>query len=846
MPTLTENYFKIFKHEGEQGYTNQAVFGGMQRLAEAWPAKAREAGVSEKLIPQVHSILSNYQNLDIPGRRSALLEIGRILEIPNIAALAAIKTNNSPPVNSIAPEVKTGTGAERTSSRSRETIQRNRDAEGQVVRNRVNTRLKETARRPEVGEVTGLDAPVSVIRGVGEKQAKNLEKLGVHSIKDLLYLFPRRYDDYSKLKTIQQLRYGEEVTILGEVVDIQTFQPKGGRPITEVVVSDTTGRLRLLWFNQNYLQRYLRIGMMISISGKVDTYRGRPVMFHPDYEPVDQQGLNTNRIVPVYPLTATVTQRWLRRTEFNTVEYWAPRVSDFLPLNIQKEAGVVEIQQALKQIHFPDTQEDLTRAQKRFAFDEIFLLQLGVIRQKRQWQQLEGTAFQVSDKWLADRVKGLPYALTGAQKHTLTEIRRDVGSNHPMNRLLQGDVGSGKTVVAVLGMSMVIECGAQAALMAPTGILAEQHYRTVLNLLTEPTGDMPAWLEPGQVRLLTGDTSQAERRELLEGLQSGWVKLLVGTHALIEDPVAFQNLQMVVVDEQHRFGVQQRAALRSKGVNPHLLVMTATPIPRSLQLTIFGDLDVSIMDEMPAGRLPIETRIAYPTERERVYKMIRSQVEKGYQAFIIYPLVEQGENEEVKAAVEEQQRLQSEAFPDLKVGLVHGRMKPADKDAVMLGFRNREYDILVSTSVVEVGVDIPNATLMVIEGANHFGLAQLHQFRGRVGRGAAQSYCILIPDSENAAECERLAVMTQTNDGFILAEKDLQQRGPGDFLGTRQAGLIDLKMANLADVRLIQKARKIAEQVYEEDPDLTSEENQPLKQAVDNFWPSLNGSGDVS
>lgn len=382
--------------------------------------------------------------------------------------------------------------------------------------------------------------------------------------------------------------------------------------------------------------------------------------------------------------------------------------------------------------------------------------------------------------------------------------------------------------------------------MAPTGILAEQHYRTILRLLTEAGAQQAAFLAPEEIRLLTGDTGIADRREILKGVQSGAVKLLVGTHALIEDPVSFRNLQMVVVDEQHRFGVQQRAALRAKGENPHLLVMTATPIPRSLQLTVFGDLDVSVMDEMPAGRLPIQTRIIYPYERHRVYELIEEQVQAGHQAFIIYPLVEQGENEEVKAAVEEQQRLQAEAFPHLKVGLVHGRMKPVDKDAVMLAFRNKEYDILVSTSVVEVGVDIPNATMMVIEGANRFGLAQLHQFRGRVGRGDAQSFCILIPDSDSAAENERLTVMTQTNDGFVLAEKDLQQRGPGDFLGTRQAGFVDLKMANLADVRLIQKARAIAEQVLEKDPDLEADENQALRRAVENFWPSADGNGDVS
>ncbi len=345
------------------------------------------------------------------------------------------------------------------------------------------------------------------------------------------------------------------------------------------------------------------------------------------------------------------------------MKFWADRVPEFLPDAVRESAQLVPLQEALIQIHFPDTAELLHSAQRRFAFDEIFLLQLGVIRQKRQWQGLTGTAFSVSEAWLAERLRGLPYALTNAQVKAVAEIRKDVSSPHPMNRLLQGDVGSGKTIVAVIGMSIVIEGGAQAALMAPTGILAEQHYRTILRLLSEGGAQQAAFLAPEEIRLLTGDTGTADRREILKGLQSGAVKLLVGTHALIEDPVSFRNLQMVVVDEQHRFGVQQRAALRAKGENPHLLVMTATPIPRSLQLTVFGDLDVSVMDEMPAGRLPIQTRIIYPYERHRVYELIEEQVQAGHQAFIIYPLVEQGENEEVKAAVEEQQRLQAEAFP---------------------------------------------------------------------------------------------------------------------------------------------------------------------------------------
>jgi len=398
-------------------------------------------------------------------------------------------------------------------------------------------------------------------------------------------------------------------------------------------------------------------------------------------------------------------------------------------------------------------------------------------------------------------------------------------------------------VVAAMAIGMVIRHGAQAALLAPTSILAEQHYRGLRQLMaSEQAGEFA--LSNDEIRLLTGDTSESERRDIRSGLLDGTIKLIIGTHALLEDPVEFKRLQLAVIDEQHRFGVAQRSALRIKGDNPHLLVMTATPIPRSLALTVYGDLDLSVMDEMPAGRLPIKTHVVAPLQRERAYQLIRSQVESGYQAFIIYPLVELGDRDEGKAAVEEHDRLQKEIFPHYALGLLHGRMKPDEKDQVMAKFRDRQYQILVSTSVVEVGVDIPNATVMVIEGANRFGLAQLHQFRGRVGRGEAQSYCLLIPESDEAVENERLAVMTETNDGFILAEKDLEQRGPGDFLGTRQAGFAELRMAKLTDVKLIEKARQHALDLFENDPELTEVNHVELEKMLTRFW---GGSrGDIS
>ncbi|HET9588451.1 MAG TPA: ATP-dependent DNA helicase RecG, partial [Anaerolineales bacterium] len=442
---------------------------------------------------------------------------------------------------------------------------------------------------------------------------------------------------------------------------------------------------------------------------------------------------------------------------------------------------------------------------------------------------------------------GRPFALTSAQQRAISDIRADLDSGKPMNRLLQGDVGSGKTVVAALAAAIITSYGSppagtsQAAIMAPTSILAEQHYRSFCRLLAGENGI----LGEEQIRLLVGDTPEAEKETIRAGLADGSVKIVIGTHAIIEDPVTFQDLQFAVIDEQHRFGVEQRAALRTKGTNPHLLVMTATPIPRSLALTLYGDLDLSIMDEMPAGRQPVDTYVIRPQERERAYTMIRGQIKDGKQAFIIYPLIEESEKIEARAAVDDYDTLSKEVFPDLKLGLLHGRMRPDEKDGAMRSFRDRKYDILVSTTVIEVGVDIPNATVMLIEGADRFGLAQLHQLRGRVGRAADQSYCLLIPTHEDAAENERLRAMAESNDGFVLAERDLQQRGPGEFLGTRQAGYASgLRMASITDVKLIEKARLQAQKLFEQDPDLSQPEHTLLAEALGRFWGD--GKGDVS
>ncbi len=677
---------------------------------------------------------------------------------------------------------------------------------------------------------------IQSIRGIGEKNSKFYTKLGIRTVYDLLRYFPRRYQDYSKLKTINQLEYGEELSVIGTLTnDLYTHAAKRGNlKITEAALSDGTGTIKLTWFNQPYLKTQLGKGSSIVVSGKVDMYLGRLVMNSPDWEPLDREQLHTNRIVPMYPLTAGITQRQVRKIIYQNLPFWSTRVQEYLPREVLEKESYPVISSALNQIHFPATSEDLDQARSRFAFEEIFFLQLGVMAQKTDWCVRQAALYPLIDEEVQLSSSRLPYTLTGAQQVAIKDILQDLSSGHPMNRLLQGDVGSGKTVVAKFAIQAVLRGHAQAAVMAPTSILAEQHLRTLTGLLVDDQ-----LIQADEIALMIGSTPARERSVILEKLADGRLKVIVGTHALIENPVIFHNLQLAVIDEQHRFGVEQRAILRKKGENPHLLVMTATPIPRSLALTVYGDLDVTTISEMPAGRLPVETRLLLPDKRRDAYDLIREQVAAGFQAFIVYPLVESEEEEQFRAAVNEYERLQTEVFADLKIGLMHGKLKPSEKEAVMLAFRNHDYHILVSTTVIEVGVDIPRATLVLIEGANRFGLAQLHQIRGRVGRNGEKSYCLMIPENDSASENERLAVMVSTNDGFKLAEFDLQQRGPGEFLGTRQSGYAGLRFSSIADTRLIEKCRKYATAVFNDDPALKKPENQLLREQLKYCWPGI-------
>ncbi|MCX7682378.1 MAG: ATP-dependent DNA helicase RecG [Anaerolineae bacterium] len=787
-----EKLTKILQFEAEMGCEDRAMLGGLSRYTETWLREAgqvfgEEAGAWCR---DIAARLYAYSMLpDAAARREALQAL--------LEALKQAPVLPARPVERKAP--------------------------------RPQPPPQPTPPRPE-RESAGLDAPVTVLRGVGPRQAKRLARLGVRTIRDLLYLFPRRYNDYSQLKTINRLEYGEEVTVIAQVWDAGTRRTRGGGELFKAILSDGTGFVEATWFNQTYLADKIKRGQHISVSGKVDEYMGRLCFSSPEWEPLDDDMVHTGRIVPVYPLVQGIGAKWLRDLTKHVVDYWSRRLTDYMPPSIIKEAGLMSLGEAIAQIHFPESQMALQCARYRLAFDELFLLQIGLLRQYHQWRAEAGRPLQI-DMALLDRfVASLPFRLTQAQQKVLQQIISDLRSERPMNRLLQGDVGSGKTVVAAAALALATAAGAQAALMAPTAILAEQHYHTLTRLFEHWPGRKPV------VRLLTGNVTPREREEIYAGLADGSIDLVVGTHALIQEGVQFKELVLAVIDEQHRFGVRQRAALRQKGYSPHLLVMTATPIPRSLQLTIWGNLDVSVIDEMPPGRKPITTRVIGPAERERAYSFLRSQVAKGRQAFIICPLIEESESIEAAAAVEEYERLQKYVFPDLRVGLLHGRMKGEEKEGTMRRFAQGELDILVSTSVIEVGIDVPNATVILIEGAERFGLAQLHQFRGRVGRGEHPSYCLLVANSSAPEAQERLKAVESTLDGFALAQKDLEMRGPGDFLGTRQAGFPELKLANVTDLRLVESARQAAQRLFNLDPQLAHPDHRLLARQVAQFW----------
>jgi len=860
-PVLTR-LERILDLEEKQGWRNRGVVGGLQALAERWSADARAEGLE---LAQIDALVKGMRayGAATPAERPALAAQIRRAAAGDYASESALpeapevqedhEADIAPPLEIPAGEAeippmqpKPGKSTRPVATADRPglgTVYENEDDDDalgfpppeptHVVQARIARQKARERRKPQ-----DLQARVTIIAGVGEATAEQLARLGIETVVDLLWHLPTRYDDFSQMRTIDSLHPGEQVTIIANLWDVRERKIGMNRSMVQGILGDSTGTLHATWWNK-WIIRQLRPGSTLRFSGKVGLYMGQKTLDNPAFEELDEERVATGRMSPIYPLTEGINNNRLRTLIFDALDTYAQFVADPLPGTVCDEYELADLATALKQVHFPDSQAEMERARRRLAFEELFYIQLGVQQRRATLHGAAAQPLPLSDEAMAQFLATLPFALTGAQQRVIGEIRLDLGREVPMTRLVQGDVGSGKTAVAAAAMWAAVGSSAQSALLAPTQILAEQHHRSVSRLLGQlvrPDG------MPMRVALLTGRVTGQEREQTLAGLADGSVDVVVGTTALIQEGVEFKNLGLAIVDEQHRFGVEQRGALSTQAsTQPHLLVMSATPIPRSLALTIYGELDVSRIDEMPPGRTPIKTKRFTPAERERLYGFMRRAVEAGRQAYVIYPLVEESDKLDVGAAVDEHKRLQETIFPELNVGLLHGRMTGSEKDQVMRDFAEGRYQILVSTTVIEVGIDVPNATVMVVEDAERFGLAQLHQLRGRVGRGEHASYCALISRAETAGVRERLEILATTNDGFVLAEKDLELRGPGDFFGTRQSGLPELRIAHLTDTETIVAARDAAQKLFAADPTLA---RHPLLQGqVERFW---RGHGDVN
>ena len=800
--------YNILRRERERGFDDRAVIGGLDAFLERF---------SDDLAAYIGDS-TRYAEMS-PEQRSdwAAQVVGRMRE-----AGVSVRSGSGPP--SPAP----------SNAPAR--------AEKPAPRRKSAPRKPPAPRRP-----LELSDDVTLLKGVWQKLLPRLHKLDVKTVGDLVHLFPARHNDFANIRTVSQLVPGDNQTAILTVWEAQQTM-LGRQKSTQAVLGDETGNIRATWFNMPWIAQQLKHGVQVVLSGKVNIFRGNLVFEAPEYEILDDRDnlVHTGRLVPVYPSTQGLSQRVLRSLVKRAVDATIDRVNEFLPTDLLHRTGLIGIDNAMRQIHYPDDWDAVGAAKRRLAFDELFLLQISVIRRRNEWREEDrGIPIDVDPGIVESFLGSLPFDLTGAQNRSLQEALTDMRSDRAMSRLLQGDVGSGKTVVAAAAMLAVVQDGRQAALMAPTEILAEQHFFTVCGLLSgagyQPAGGYIQRLDVAgidrkvTVALLLGAHRKRIRDDLYSLMSAGMIDIVIGTHALIQEGVDIPNLALAVVDEQHRFGVRQRATLREKGDRPHLLAMSATPIPRSLSLTVYGDLDVSVIDEMPPGRQTIRTRFIENEQRDSAYAFIRNEVNQGRQAFVVCPLIEESEVIQTKAAQEEYERLSESIYPDFSVGLLHGRMSLKEKEEVMDSFKEREIDILVSTPVVEVGIDVPNATVMLIDGAERFGLSQLHQFRGRVGRGEHRGYCMLLSESPGVDAVKRLKLLEHISDGFRLAEEDLKLRGPGDYLGTRQSGLPSLRVAEITDYESLSLARREATRLLDIDPLLVKDEHRALADRLDEY-----------
>ncbi len=796
LESILEIIKKPFQLEIKTGCQNKAVIGGLQDYVINWIEKANEYARYDQLtlLRELAQLFKDYSDIQPDIRKIKIKKASEIIES------LCNNLNNDESIDTLEHK--------------------------EVV-------------KYDIDQQSILKTYIENIKGIGPKRAQLLrEEIGVRTVGDLLDYYPRDYLDRSRIKPIYQVgRTNEYETVQGVIVNQMEITPRrvGAKKFSKTVIYDETGVASLIAFGKRiqYMKNSLKLDMKLVVSGKFKREFGEIQTSDFTYEVLsdeDAELIHTGRIVPVYPLTAKLNQRNLRRWIKEIVDTYSESVPEVLPFSIREKLKLMDRSSAIKNIHFPDSHRHLELARQRLAFDELFFLELGMSTKKKRWEiEEQGISFKRRSDIIDKFIESLPFQLTSAQKRVFSEIENDMQSTKCMNRLIQGDVGSGKTVVAAMAMLLAADNSYQSALMAPTEILAEQHYNTLTRLLDHTRIN---------IVLLTSDMPRRDKESALYQIKTGEANIVVGTHALIQTGVEFANLGLVITDEQHRFGVMQRAELKRKGINPDVLVMTATPIPRTLALTVYGDLDVSVIDELPPGRQKIITKWVPESKREEIYKFIEDQIAQGRQAYVVYPLVEESEKlEDLKAATKMAEHFQKEVFPHLKVGLMHGRMRAEEKQEVMEMLKRNEINILVSTTVIEVGIDVPNASLMLIEHAERFGLAQLHQLRGRVGRSVHRSYCLLIANPTTQEAVARMKAMVRTNDGFEIAEEDLAIRGPGEFFGTRQAGMPDLKVANIArDIRLLESARKEAFRIVDEDPALIKPENQMLKSILREKW----------